>query len=653
MKRNLHKIFNPLFLISNSRLSRYLVHSTKRSTRIILLICIDILIVTCSFFASFFLAYKGEIFLTLNESIFYIPLSVFIAILIYIFTGQYNGLTRYLTSSSIYYIACRNILLTYLIRLFSSLIRFPQFDFYFWIIFLSFITLATTSSRVLLRDLILLINNSNYNAKKKVIIYGAGEFGAQLYASLRLNYEYNIIAFIDSDQSLRGRSISSVPIFPPSYLDKIDLKSIDLILLAIPSLSNSKKRFILNSLKKYDLPVLQVPPITELSRGNANIDSFIPVSIEDLLGRDIVSADYNLLRDSIEGKIVFVSGAGGSIGSELCRQIIINKPNKLLVFDQCEPSLYNLYNNLLQLIDSNIILVPLLGNATNFSFLKQTFIKYKVDIVFHAAAYKHVPLVELNPLSGIYNNVFSTKSICQAVLESRVKNAVLISSDKAVRPSNVMGASKRLCELIFQSFAEYMLENKTDFSKFSIVRFGNVLNSSGSVLPLFRKQIKNGGPLTITHPEITRFFMTIPEAAQLVIQSSALATGGEVYLLDMGEPVKIKDLALDLIQLSGLTIKDENQPDGDIEIIYSGLRPGEKLYEELLIGSESIPTLHPLIFQSNEPYVSYSELWPLLKELELSVNELDQKKTLELLLKFIPEASFESFYKADDNLIQI
>ena len=413
-------------------------------------------------------------------------------------------------------------------------------------------------------------------------------------------------------------------------LNGLDI-SIDQILLAI-LLSRSGRRRIVDSFQSLGIPVLQVPSVDDLTSGRARIDALRPIAIEDLLGRDEVPADPQLLGAAISGSVVCVTGAGGSIGSELCRQIVTLSPVLLILLERSEPALYAIEQELRSLLPVGVELKAVLGSATNHQLLQRLFSDQSVELVFHAAAYKHVPLVEVNPLSGLVNNVGSTNQVCRAAIASGVGQVVLISTDKAVRPTNVMGASKRLSELVVQAHAA-----EATSTRLSMVRFGNVLGSSGSVVPLFRRQIAAGGPITLTHPEIIRYFMTIPEAATLVLQSSVLAQGGDLFLLDMGEPVRIKDLAEQMVRLSGLSLRDADHPDGDIEIICSGLRPGEKLFEELLIDAESQPTAHPLIYRAKEQSLPPHELWPQWDALETAIAAQDVDAALKVLAQLVPE----------------
>ena len=413
----------------------------------------------------------------------------------------------------------------------------------------------------------------------------------------------------------------------------VELQSeVDQVLLAIPSLLRRDRLRIVNSIQKLDISVFQVPSLFEITSGLARIDSLRPINVEDLLGREPLSVDTHLLGANFLDSVVCVTGAGGSIGSELCRQILRYRPSKIILLEISEISLYSIDQELRPLLPDSIQLYSVLGSTQDYELLFRLFREHKVDFIFHAAAYKHVPLVENNPLQALLNNVFSTKQICRAAIDASVQCVVVVSTDKAVRPTNVMGASKRLSELVVQAYASL-----SQSTRLSLVRFGNVLGSSGSVVPLFRRQILNGGPVTLTHPEIIRYFMTIGEAASLVLHTALLSDGGDVFLLDMGEPVRIKHLAEQMIRLSGLTIKDQRNPSGDIEIVCTGLRPGEKLYEELLIDAKSLPTLHPLIFRAQESFLPYSELIPKLNALESSLATHDIDLSLSILSKLVPE----------------
>lgn len=455
--------------------------------------------------------------------------------------------------------------------------------------------------------------------KKRIAIYGAGYAGQQVAATLNRSNEHLPIIFIDDDPSLSGQNIGGIQVFLPHTALKCFTKfKIDEILIALPSVGRIRKSEIIKFLEPAHLKITEIPGLTKLVNGEIRISDIQEVDIIDLLGRDPVPPVPALLAKNINNKVVMVTGAGGSIGSELCRQIIKNQPAKIIIYELTEFALYHIDKELR--LTANCEIIPILGSVLDERKLERVIEQYGVQTVYHAAAYKHVPLVECNPLAGLKNNAVGTAFSVNAAVKKGVETFVLISTDKAVRPTNVMGATKRMAELYCQAMAEVQ-----DQTQISIVRFGNVLGSSGSVVPLFKQQIAKGGPITVTDPEVTRFFMTIPEASQLVIQAGALGTGGDVFLLDMGEPIRIQDLARQMIALSGLKVRDDQNPDGDIEIQYSGLRPGEKLYEELLIDEENTEiTSHKRILRSVEKHYPLAEILAVFNRMhELSATQTD------------------------------
>jgi FlaA1/EpsC-like NDP-sugar epimerase len=486
------------------------------------------------------------------------------------------------------------------------------------ILLLLFVGASRALARVWLGDQYLSILKRA--ARPKVLIYGAGSTGRQLAAAMANSHEMQVAGFLDDDDRLHGHVLNGQPIYNPADLDNLATTlNISDVLLAMPSLSRRRRNEILSQISSARVAVRTLPSVTELAQGKVSVSNLRELDVDDLLGREPVAPNHILLAKNIVGKVVMVTGAGGSIGSELCRQILAVAPGKLLLIEQSEFALYAIHQELGEkLAGREIVLVPLLASVQDDDRMREIMSTWHPDTVYHAAAYKHVPLVEHNPAAGIKNNVLGTLRTAQAAAENGVSDFVLISTDKAVRPTNVMGASKRLAEMALQALAA----NKTG-TKFSMVRFGNVLDSSGSVVPKFRQQIRDGGPITLTHPEVTRYFMTIPEAAQLVIQAGAMAKGGDVFVLDMGQSVKVMDLARRMVELSGLTVKDEQNPDGDIEIEVSGLRPGEKLYEELLIGDNPKPTLHPRIMKAHEEFIPWAEFEAKLRSLELALNVND------------------------------
>ena len=494
----------------------------------------------------------------------------------------------------------------------------------FWFI----VNIAVIASRFLFKGY-LYSWDSFINSRKQTLIYGAGNAGVQLVESLKKSTVYAPIAFIDDDKEKQGTILNYLEVFP---FDKIDFliknKDAKVLLLAVPSLSEKQRTQILKRLTKYPLEVKVLPSLDKIVNGIVNLDAIKHVEVADILGRDSVEPNQSLLERNILGKNILITGAGGSIGSELSRQVMKLSPKKVVLMDNSE---FNLYNIHLELASKgfSIEIIPSLCTVTNYHQLKQIIAQNNIQTIYHAAAYKHVPMVEMNIISGTYNNVIGTYNVARLADELEVANMVLVSTDKAVRPTNVMGASKRMSELILQAFS--------DKSKccFSMVRFGNVLESAGSVVPLFRNQIKAGGPVTVTHRNITRYFMSIPEAVELVLQSGAMAKGGDVFVLDMGEPIKIIDLAYKMIHLSGLTPIDNENPDGDIRIDFTGLRPGEKLYEELLIGSNVVQSEHPRIMQAKESKLSFDEVSHCVEVIKSARENQDERVVKELLLKYV------------------
>ncbi|MCH9645548.1 MAG: polysaccharide biosynthesis protein [Proteobacteria bacterium] len=493
--------------------------------------------------------------------------------------------------------------------------------------------------------------------KKQVLVYGAGDAGVQLVSALEHSSEYNPVGFVDDAQALQGNHIRGLNVYSVDAIEGVISKlKVDEVLIAMPSASRARRLDIINQLEPQPVLVRMLPGVSELAEGKVSIGDLREVSIKDLLGRESVEANKALLGKNITGKVVVVTGAGGSIGSELCRQIVFLKPKALVLYEMSEYNLYEINAELLILnaklkeqkqseivikghvpnlngeISEHVpVIYPILGSVNNKTRLANVFERFGVDTIYHAAAYKHVPMVEFNNTEGVDNNLFGTLCAAQVAIESGVETFVLISTDKAVRPTNTMGATKRSAELVLQALAA-----KQSATKFTMVRFGNVLGSSGSVIPLFKQQIKAGGPLTVTDENMIRYFMTIPEAVELVIQAGAMGLGGDVFVLDMGKPVRIDDLAKKMIRLSGLEVKDETHPDGDIEIKYTGLRPGEKLYEELLIGDNVSETDNPLIMRAQEELLTWHELSPILDELQNAIVKCDQAKLRELLIKLVP-----------------
>ena len=468
--------------------------------------------------------------------------------------------------------------------------------------------------------------------RKRILVYGAGDAGIQLVGALSHSSEYSPVGFVDDLKELQGAQIAGLDVYSIDAIAGVISKlRVDEVLIAMPSASRARRLDIINALESYPVLVRMLPGVAELAEGKVSIGDLREVSIKDLLGRDTAEANKTLLGKNITNKTVVVTGAGGSIGSELCRQIVFLKPKVLILYEMSELALYTIEKEVSNIGIHSLDIYPVLGSVNNKSRLVNMFKRFDVDTVYHAAAYKHVPMVEFNNTEGVDNNIFGTLNCAQASIDTGVETFVLISTDKAVRPTNTMGATKRSAELILQA-----LSAKQSGTKFTMVRFGNVLGSSGSVIPLFRQQIKDGGPVTVTDRNIIRYFMTIPEAVELVIQAGAMGQGGDVFVLDMGEPIRIDDLAKKMVRLSGLEVKDENNPNGDIEIKYTGLRPGEKLYEELLIGDNVSDTNNPLIMRANEDMLSWDELEPTLNSLKIAITDCDQKKLRELLIQIVP-----------------
>ncbi|WP_047395526.1 nucleoside-diphosphate sugar epimerase/dehydratase [Chitinibacter sp. ZOR0017] len=496
----------------------------------------------------------------------------------------------------------------------------------FWFLSLAIIITSRFVARAFLRHMAPLATQC-----KSVLIYGAGSAGRQLATALKTGQEYVPVGFVDDSLELHGLLISGLRVITNRQMvEKIDAGLVDQVLLAIPSAPRSRQIQLVNQLEPLAVEVRILPGMADLISGEVRLTDAREVGVDELLGREPVPPNQELLARNITSKTVMVTGAGGSIGSELCRQIIRNQPTALILYELSEFALYSIEQELSQIVRElglNVAIHPVLGSVQNGMRLAAIMARYEVQTVYHAAAYKHVPLVEFNITEGILNNAFGTRSAAAAAIEAGVESFVLISTDKAVRPTNVMGASKRMAELALQAYAQ----DPTVKTRFSMVRFGNVLGSSGSVVPLFRKQIAAGGPVKVTHPEINRFFMTIPEASQLVIQAGAMGGNGEVFVLDMGQPVKIVDLARRMIHLSGYRVKDESNPNGDIAIEFTGLRPGEKLYEELLIGDNVSGTEHPRIMKANEGSLTMDALEQVTAELAIACSNNDSRKIIEIL----------------------
>jgi len=608
---------------------RSIINVSRAKKRVITL-CIDSLFIVAAFWLA--LIVRLDSFEPLKIADNWLLLAMLIPISLYAFIclGLYRAVLRYMNSQAVWAITLGTLITTVSLVLLAFLagVNIPRTMPF---IFAWLCLLTVGGSRILVRALIGKMMTSN---KESVIIYGAGSAGRQLATGLNAGPEYFVSAFIDDDVTKHGSVVQGIPVraFKEIY-DLVHKGKSTKVLLAIPSASRARRKEVLTQLEPLTIKVLSIPGMADVVEGKAKLSEFRDVGVEDLLGRDPVAPKSELMTANISNKVVMVTGAGGSIGSELCRQIVKIKPTKLVLFERSEIALYSIEKELAEYIARHklaIELVPIMGSVQRVNRLETVMLTFGVQTVYHAAAYKHVPLVEHNVVEGVRNNVFGTYYAAKAAVKAKVDTFVLISTDKAVRPTNVMGATKRMAELVLQGLAqEKGIKHKT---RFSMVRFGNVLGSSGSVVPLFRRQIKEGGPITLTHPDITRYFMTIPEAAQLVIQAGAMGKGGDVFVLDMGDSVKIIDLATKMVRLSGLEIKNEHNPHGDIEIKCTGLRPGEKLYEELLIGNNVEQTPHERIMTANEVMLPLNELNVFIEALDIACHNFEHEKIRQLLL---------------------
>jgi UDP-N-acetylglucosamine 4,6-dehydratase len=607
--------------------------SLSRPIKAIILISADIFFAVLAFWAAFSL--RLGVFYVPKDDIWYLfAAAPLIAVPIFIRLGLYRAIIRYIEVRALGTIiqACTLYALIFAFVMYQSGIKgVPRtVSPLNW---LNMITLVA-SSRFFMRWWLgeVYINLSKArrfgrHTKKKVAIYGAGSAGVQLASALNHGHEFQPVAFIDDDENLHRQKINGLRIYPLGSLTYlIERHTLTDVLLAIPSATRSRKSEIIQLLEPYAVHVMSMPGLSEIAQGKVKVDALQEIEIADLLGRDSVPPDTSLLAANITGKIVMVTGAGGSIGSELCRQIMQLQPAALVLFELSEYALYAIEKELQQMYcnknpEKALEIISVLGSVTHIERIERVCKTFAIQTIYHAAAYKHVPMVEKNPAEAIWNNVFGTLNTAKAAINAKVETFVLISTDKAVRPTNTMGATKRFAELILQALSHEAQKNHQ--TRFTMVRFGNVLDSSGSVVPLFREQIAKGGPVTVTDSRVIRYFMTIPEAAQLVIQAGAMGLGGDVFVLDMGEPVRIVDLAKRMIHLSGLQVKDDNHPNGEIEISFIGLRPGEKLYEELLIGNNVSETTHKRIMRAEEQVIPWAELEVLLVKLQGAVNNDD------------------------------
>lgn len=617
----------------------------SRQHKLIILITTDIFIVLTSLWMAFSLRW-GELYIPKGNEWYLFVATPIIAIPIFARLGLYRAIIRFLEMKALWTIvqATSFYALIFAFVLYESGIKgIPRTVTPLnWLIVMLLVGCIRFFARWWLGETYFQLRGGRKGLKllkKNVIIYGAGSAGIQLASALGHGRDFNVVAFIDDNTSLQKRKVNGLRIYPLSSLNYlIERHEASNVLLAIPSAKKSRISEIIQLLEPYAVHVMSMPGLSDIAQGRVTVDALQEVDIADLLGRDPVIPDQALLKATITDKVVMVTGAGGSIGSELCRQIIRIQPTSLILYEISEFNLYAIEKELLHLImgmnpPRPIEIITILGSVTHAKRIENVCKTFKVQTIYHTAAYKHVPMVEKNPGEAILNNIFGTLHAAQAAINANVELFVLISTDKAVRPTNTMGATKRFAELILQALSIDIAHKKQ--TRFTMVRFGNVLGSSGSVVPLFREQISRGGPLTVTDARIIRYFMTIPEASQLVIQAGALAQGGDVFVLDMGEPIRILDLAKRMIHLSGLEVKDENHPAGEIEINFTGLRPGEKLYEELLIGDNVSKTTHPGIMRAQEQTISWTELNKMLSSLEDATSNDDFEQVRCILKKAV------------------
>jgi FlaA1/EpsC-like NDP-sugar epimerase len=633
------------------------VLSLPRYAKRIIALSVDISLCVLTAWLAFYLR-LGE-FVTLSGPAFWaVVIAVAIALPIFVISGLYRAIFRYSGFPAMFAVARAIAVYGLLYASAITAVGVAGIPRTVGLIQPLLLFFAIGGSRALARYWLGGIYQSQLQlaALPRALVYGAGSAGRQLVSALENSFEMRVAGFLDDDDRLHGHVLNGQPIFSPDDLGKlIESKGITHVLMAIPSATRRRRNEILKKMSSHHVAVRTLPSVTDLADGRVTTSDLRDLDIDDLLGREAVAPNHILLAKNISARVVLVTGAGGSIGGELCRQIIKLKPEKLLLVDISEFALYAIHSELEGIREASgdynaTRIVPLLASVQDEERMREIMDTWLPETVYHAAAYKHVPLVEHNLAEGVKNNVIGTLTTAQVAIEKSVSDFVLISTDKAVRPTNVMGASKRLAELCLQALCALQAQQSADKgskaskgtqpahtskTKLSMVRFGNVLDSSGSVIPKFRKQIRDGGPITLTHPEITRYFMTIPEAAQLVIQAGAMAKGGDVFVLDMGESVKIADLARRMIELSGLSVRDEARPDGDIEIVITGLRPGEKLYEELMLGDDPQPTMHPKIQRAQDPFIPWHELEVDLETLKILLSHNNVEVILTMLQKLV------------------
>jgi FlaA1/EpsC-like NDP-sugar epimerase len=619
-------------LVKIQAASKSILNLPRFAKQIIAIIFDLSLCVLCTWFA--FYLRLDQLFLIQGVVLTAVIVSVVLALPVFWLLGLYRTIFRYSGLSIMFSVSIALLVYGLLYFLIFGIFGVTGIPRSIGILQPMLLFFAIVTSRILVKYLL----GGNYFFKdksqflKKALVYGAGDNGRQLASALANNNELKVVGFLDDDDRLHGQVLQGHQIYSPLKIaDLIKSKQVQLVLLALPNIPRSRRNEILKNLSNYPLQVQTLPTVIDIIQGRVSLSDIKDLDVDDILNRDQVLPNSELLSKNITSKVVLVTGGGGSIGSELARQIIKLNPQKLLLLELNEFALFKIYEEL-NIINKNLKIIPLLINVQDQNKVNEIFKTFKVDTVYHVAAYKHVPLVEENISESIRNNVFATLAVVKAALSQSVENFVLISSDKAVRPTNIMGASKRLAELCVQGLYQNTKNNKT---KMSIVRFGNVLESSGSVIPKFKKQIKDGGPITLTHPDVTRYFMTLTEASQLVIQAGAMSKDCDVFVLDMGESVKIKDLIYKIVKLSGLTVKDKNNDEGDIEIKIIGLRPGEKLYEELLLGDNPQKTQHPKIQKAQDPFIPFNQLEVDLNNLKTLLDHNKVLEVKELLAKIV------------------
>ncbi|WP_020408824.1 polysaccharide biosynthesis protein [Hahella ganghwensis] len=604
------------------------VLDSSRIVRQLIAVCWDIVFLFFSLWAALSLRWERLYFTDDMKVLLSLGITVACSLILFAKLGLYRAVIRFMSNHALVAVLS-GITISSLVLGASGFILQAQIPrsvpFIYWCLSL----VLVGGARLIVRSLVL---HRYLRSKEKIVIYGAGSAGLQLSSVLYQGQEYLPIAFVDDNPARQGMILNGLRVHSPSSLQKlINRYGVKRVLLALGNTPRSNRYRVLKRLEEVSIKVQTIPSMTDIVRGVAKISEIRDIDLEDLLGRDAVDGDVGLLEQCISDKVVMVTGAGGSIGSELCRQIVEHRPKMLVLFEHSEYALYSVHQELEQLLEKRHIDIPVkavFGSVQKRHRMEVVMQSFGVNTVYHAAAYKHVPMVEHNVVEGVRNNLFGTWYTAEAAINAQVETFVLVSTDKAVRPTNVMGASKRLAELVLQA-----LSQRQQATRFCMVRFGNVLGSSGSVVPLFREQISSGGPVTVTHQDITRYFMTIPEAAQLVLQAGALGKGGEVFVLDMGEPVKIDQLARKMIHLMGFEVKSEANPLGDIEIIYTGLRPGEKLYEEVLIGNDPQGTVYPRIMMAREKYLPWHQVEELLKEIDAACHNFDCELVRMLLKK--------------------